>query len=59
MVDINNVPKALDAAQRRGVLAGVALGIDYPELDNGLLICVTETNQPEDIDLLCETLVEA
>jgi hypothetical protein len=24
-----------------------------------LLICVTETNQPEDIDLLCETLVEA
>ncbi len=59
VVDINNVPKALDAAQRRGMLAGVALGIDYPELDNGLLICVTETNQPEDIDLLCETLVEA
>ncbi len=59
VVDINNVPQALEAAQRRGVLAGVALGIDYPELDNGLLICVTETNQPEDIDLLCETLVEA
>ena len=53
------MPKALKAAESRGLLAGVALGADYPELEGGLLICMTEMNRPEDIDLLCAALVEA
>lgn len=59
MIDLENVPKALKAAESRGLLAGVALGADYPELEGGLLICMTEMNRPEDIDLLCAALVEA
>jgi glycine dehydrogenase subunit 1 len=59
VVELNDVPKALAAAERRGVAAGVALGRDYPELGRGLLICVTEINDTADIDLLCDTLVEA
>jgi len=58
VVEVNNAAKALEAAQRRGVLAGIALSTDYPELADGLLICVTETNQPEDIDVLREALTE-
>ena len=53
---LSSVPTALEAAERRGVLAGVALGGDYPELDGCLLICVTEMNRPADIDLLCEAV---
>ena len=59
VIDLENVPKALKAAESRGLLAGVALGADYPELEGGLLICMTEMNRPEDIDLLCAALVEA
>ncbi len=58
VVEVGDVPKALRAAEGRGLLAGVALGRDYRELQRGLLICATETNQPADIDLLCETLRE-
>ncbi len=38
------------------MLAGVALGRDYPELDGCLLICVTEMNDTADIDLLCDAV---
>ena len=38
---------AIDHAMNNGVLAGVALDRDYPELPDGLLVPVTELNQPE------------
>jgi glycine dehydrogenase subunit 1 len=40
----------------RNVLAGYALGRDYPELADGLLVCCTENNTREEIDRLVEGL---
>lgn len=58
VIEPGDASKALEAARRRNLLAGIGLGGDYPELVNGLLVCVTETNQTEDIDLLCDVLAE-
>ena len=41
-----------------GVLGGYDLGNDYPDLQNHLLIAVTEMNSKEDIDTLIELLKE-
>jgi glycine dehydrogenase subunit 1 len=46
----------LSIAAEHGVLAGVALGRDYPELRDGILIAVTEVNSPSDVDRLCAAL---
>jgi glycine dehydrogenase subunit 1 len=51
--------KALAQAEQRGVIAGISMVSDYPELANGLLISVTELNSREEIDLLCDALVAA
>ncbi len=40
------------------ILGGYELGRDYPELDDGLLVCVTEMNSREKIDELVEALAE-
>lgn len=45
----------------RGVLAGVSLGRLYPnapDLRNGLVVAVTETTSPEDVDALATALEE-
>jgi glycine dehydrogenase subunit 1 len=59
VVECGDAAKVLQSAEHRGVLAGVALGRDYPELERGLLICATEMNTASDIDLLCEALRES
>jgi len=41
-----------------GVLGGLPLGDFYPDLQNHMLIAVTEKNSKESIDLLCELLEE-
>ena len=46
-------------ALKDGVIAGVALDRDYPELPDGLLIAVTELNQAADFTRLRDTLVAA
>lgn len=38
------------------IVAGVSLAKDYPELENALLVCATETKTEEDLDSLCEQL---
>ena len=38
------------------ILAGISLSEDYPEIKNGLLICVTEQNDRAQLDRLVETL---
>ena len=39
-----------------GILGGYDLSIDYPSLENHMLIAVTEMNSKEDIDSLVEVL---
>jgi glycine dehydrogenase subunit 1 len=56
VVSLADVAAALDAAEKRGVLAGVALGSYYPELSNELLVSVTEMNDAQQIGRLCEAL---
>lgn len=41
-----------------GVLGGLPLGDFYPDLQNHMLVAVTEKNSKESIDLLCELLEE-
>ena len=41
-----------------GILGGYELGKDYPELENCLLVAVTEMNTKEDIDFLVDSLAE-
>ncbi|MEA3362045.1 MAG: aminomethyl-transferring glycine dehydrogenase subunit GcvPA [Thermodesulfobacteriota bacterium] len=50
---VANLKKRLE---QQGVLAGISLGRDYPDLENGLLICVTEQNNQEQIDRLVVAL---
>ena len=45
-----------DLAQRSGVVAGFPLGRWYPELEDTLLLCVTETHQKEQVDRLVAAL---
>jgi glycine dehydrogenase subunit 1 len=56
VVAIDNPAASLAAAEKRGVLAGVALAPDYPELRDGLLISVTEMNNRTDFTRLTEAL---
>jgi len=42
--------------EQEGILPGIALAKDYPEIANGLLICVTEQNSREQIDRLVTAL---
>jgi glycine cleavage system P protein (glycine dehydrogenase) subunit 1 len=56
VASVDNPVAALAAAARRGILAGVALGQDYPELRDGLLISVTEMNNRADFARLVEAL---
>jgi glycine dehydrogenase subunit 1 len=45
-------------ARARGVHPGYALGRDYAGLDDALLVAVTETRTPADVDRLAEVLAE-
>ncbi|HUI25975.1 MAG TPA: aminomethyl-transferring glycine dehydrogenase subunit GcvPA [Candidatus Kryptonia bacterium] len=47
---------AIAAAQAQGVLAGVPLGTWYPELEDSVLVCATETHSAADIAKLAEVL---
>lgn len=51
-----DVAGMLDDAQHEGIFAGVPLGRWYPELDDCLLIAVTEKRSQQEIDVLAECL---
>jgi glycine dehydrogenase subunit 1 len=53
------VHEVLRRCAERGVNAGYALGRDYPELENGLLVAITERRSREHIDALAEALERA
>jgi glycine dehydrogenase subunit 1 len=44
--------------EQRGIIGGYDLGRDYPDLENHMLLCVTEMNPRQSIDVLVEGLKE-
>ncbi|MGN2392994.1 aminomethyl-transferring glycine dehydrogenase subunit GcvPA [Pelomicrobium sp. G1] len=48
--------EVLRALEAQGILGGVELAPDYPELGHGLLICTTETKEEDDLKRLAEHL---
>ena len=51
--------EAVGYARARGVHPGYPLGRDYADMDDVLLVAVTEKRTPEEIDRLAELLAEA
>jgi glycine dehydrogenase subunit 1 len=51
-----DVSRVLRALAVQDILGGYPLGEDYPELENCLLLCATETKSDEDIARLVENL---
>ena len=52
------VEQVLDHLLQHNILGGYDLGQDYPELENHLLLAVTEKIKREDIEFLCAVLQE-
>ncbi len=52
------VPEALDRLAERGIGGGYALGADYEEFGNGLLVALTERRSKKDIDDFATALSE-
>ncbi len=46
----------LAALEQQGIVGGIPLGSDYPELADALLVCVTEQHRRVDIDALVQAL---
>jgi glycine dehydrogenase subunit 1 len=53
-----SVSQINDRLIERGIIGGYDLGQDYPELQNHMLVCVTEMNRKDEIDALVEVLKE-
>ncbi len=53
------VEAVLERCAERGIAAGYALGRDYPEYEDGLLVAITERRTRAQIDDLAETLAGA
>lgn len=49
----------LDQLANENIVAGISLAEDYPELENCLLVCTTETKTDAHLDELCRKLKEA
>lgn len=48
--------EVLPALEDRGILGGLDLSADFPELGNALLVCATETKTVEDLELFASEL---
>jgi glycine dehydrogenase subunit 1 len=51
-----DVDAVIERCAAQGVSPGVPLGPDYPELENGLLVAITERRSRADIDRLAQVL---
>jgi glycine dehydrogenase subunit 1 len=52
----DSVLAVIERCAAQGVAAGVPLGPDYPEFDDGLLVAITERRSRADIDRLAQVL---
>jgi glycine dehydrogenase subunit 1 len=59
VMKIPHVASALTAAENRGILAGLPMAPDYPDLDEGVLIAVTEMNRASEFAQLRDAIAEA
>jgi len=50
------VAGVLQALQAQGILGGLAMRQDYPELGNAMLVCATETKRDDDLTRYAATL---
>lgn len=50
--------EVIEAMAQQGILAGVSLATDFPDLDHAMLVCVTETKTEEDLDAYVAALQE-
>jgi len=48
----------IQALTLQGIVAGYDLSQDYPELENSLLVCATETKTEQDLDAFTKALAE-
>jgi glycine dehydrogenase subunit 1 len=53
------VQKVIERCRKQGVNPGYPLGREYPELEEGLLVAITERRTRDEIDRLAEVLQEA
>jgi glycine dehydrogenase subunit 1 len=53
------VDRVLDRVAERGIASGYALGREYEEFEDGLLVAITERRTREQIDALAEALEAA
>ena len=53
------VAPVLAAMAQNGVLGGLDLSIDYPELGNALVVCTTETKNDADLNRFVQVLTQA
>lgn len=56
IIKVDDSKKMLNELIKSDILGGIDLGKYYDELKNHILICVTEMNSKEDIDLLIEKI---
>ena len=51
--------EVIELLAKKNILAGVALGEEYPELGDVLLVCATETKTVDDLDTFARSLGDA
>ena len=54
----NGWPNVDSFLKEKGVIGGLSLEEHYPELENCVLVCVTEKQKKEEIDRLVELIKE-
>ncbi len=55
----SDAARVLAALRQQGILGGLDLAAEYPELAGTLLVCATETKTPEDLDRYAAALAAA
>ncbi len=51
--------EVIEQLAKENIVAGVALGEEYPELGDALLVCATETKSSADIDRFASAMTRA
>ncbi len=58
VLEVRDLERSIKRCAAEKIVPGIPLAQCYPELPNGLLVCVTEMNEKEEIQRLVETISE-